>query len=159
MEISRYLIDDEAYSEQKQTRFFYPFYVGIDIGSDFHVAACIPFEKFRNEREWKRTKTLKFNSDSQGITELIRALEEIQNQLGYKPEDFFILLEPTGGHYSYLIVRVLLDRGYSIYQVENRQSKIFANASLDLMRNPMKLMRELWPIWGGIRPCIQTCVP
>ncbi|MBA9084936.1 hypothetical protein FHR92_001397 [Fontibacillus solani] len=75
---------------------------------------------------------MKFNSDSQGITKFIHALEDIQAQFGYKPQDFFILLEPTGGHYSYLVVRVLLDRGYSIYQVENKAVKDFRERQLGL---------------------------
>ncbi len=123
------LTDTSIIEDQDNSRAFYPFYVGIDIGSDFHVAACIPFEKFRSEKKWKRSETMKLNSDSQGITKFIHALEDIQAQFEYKPQDFFILLEPTGGHYSYLVVRVLLDRGYSIYQVENKAVKDFVNAS------------------------------
>ncbi len=126
------LTDTSIIEDQDNSRAFYPFYVGIDIGSDFHVAACIPFEKFRSEKEWKRSKTMKFNSDSQGITKFIHALEDIQAQFGFKPQDFFILLEPTGGHYSYLVVRVLLDRGYSIYQVENKAVKDFRERQLGL---------------------------
>ncbi|CAH8716373.1 IS110 family transposase [Paenibacillus thiaminolyticus] len=41
-------------------------------------------------------------------------------------------MEPTGGHYSYLVVRVLLDRGYSIYQVENKAVKDFRERQLGL---------------------------
>ncbi|MHC0564898.1 IS110 family transposase [Paenibacillus sp. MAH-36] len=131
--LNNFMLTDTSIIEgQDNSRSFYPFYVGIDIGSDFHVAACIPFEKFRSEKEWKRSKTMKFNSDSQGITKFIHALEDIQAQLGYKPQDFFILLEPTGGHYSYLVVRVLLDRGYSIYQVENKAVKDFRERQLGL---------------------------
>ncbi|SFR27602.1 MULTISPECIES: IS110 family transposase [unclassified Paenibacillus] len=126
------LTDTSIIEDQDNSRAFYPFYVGIDIGSDFHVAACIPFEKFRSEKEWKRSKTMKFNSDSQGITKFIHALEDIEAQFEYKPQDFFILLEPTGGHYSYLVVRVLLDRGYSIYQVENKAVKDFRERQLGL---------------------------
>ncbi|MEJ3717687.1 hypothetical protein WGM54_06675 [Paenibacillus polymyxa] len=39
------LTDTSIIEDQDNSRAFYPFYVGIDIGSDFHVAACIPFEK------------------------------------------------------------------------------------------------------------------
>ncbi|WP_240419376.1 hypothetical protein [Paenibacillus periandrae] len=42
------LTDTSLIEDQDNSRAFYPFYVGIDIGSDFHVAACIPFEKFRS---------------------------------------------------------------------------------------------------------------
>lgn len=133
MDLVDFSLNDAGTNEsQTFSRVFYPFYVGIDIGSDFHVAACIPFEKFRIEKEWKRSKTMKFNSDSQGITKFIHALEDIQGQFGYKPQDFFILLEPTGGYYSYLIVRVLRDRGYSIYQVENKAVKDFRERQLGL---------------------------
>lgn len=71
-------------------------------------------------------------TDSQGITKFIHALEDIQAQFGYKSQDFFILLEPTGGQYSYLVVRVLLDRGYTIYQVENKAVKDFRERQLGL---------------------------
>jgi hypothetical protein len=79
------LTDTSIIEDRDNSRAFYPFYVGIDIGSDFHVAACIPFEKFRSEKEWKRSKTMKFNSDSQGIIKFIHALEDIQAQFGINP--------------------------------------------------------------------------
>jgi hypothetical protein len=89
MELNNFPLNDAGTNERQiNSRVFYPFYVGEVIGSDFHVAACIPFEKLRSEKEWKRTKTMKFNSDSQGITKFIHALEDIQTQFGYKPHDF-----------------------------------------------------------------------
>ncbi|MGG4397297.1 hypothetical protein ABEX25_23610 [Paenibacillus thiaminolyticus] len=73
--MNNFILTDARINEgQDNSKSFYPFYVGIDIGSDFHVAAYIPFEKFRSEKEWKRSKTMKFNSDSQGITKFIHAL-------------------------------------------------------------------------------------
>ncbi|MEC0144673.1 hypothetical protein [Paenibacillus alginolyticus] len=73
----------------------------------------------------KNGNVLKFNSDSEGISKFIREIEEIHINLEYKPKDFLILMEPTGGHFSYLIMRVLLDRGYHLYQVENKAVKDF----------------------------------
>lgn len=125
-------ISETTESNQSGLRTYYPFFVGIDIGADFHVAACIPFEKFRVEKEWKRQKTMKFNSDSEGIVKFLTALKEIQNTFGHTPGDFCILLEPTGGHYSYLVTTVLMDLGYSIYQVENNSVKKFREDQLGL---------------------------
>lgn len=95
-------LQDEKANSKKAKRLWYPFYVGIDIGADFHMASCIPLDSFR-DGTWKRKKTMKFDADSMGISDFLKALFQIQEQFGVKPEDFFVLLEPTGGHYSYLI--------------------------------------------------------
>ncbi|WP_258171248.1 IS110 family transposase [Paenibacillus sp. R14(2021)] len=111
---------------------WYQFYVGLDIGADFHVAACIPFEKFRSEKEWKRQKTMKFYSDGKGIIDFLSQLGNIRKGFGLEPSDFFILLEPTGGHYSYLVMKVLLDEGYHLFQVKNKSVKDFRERQLGL---------------------------
>ncbi|MGK5509124.1 hypothetical protein [Brevibacillus formosus] len=124
-------MDKQLIAEEKQSRQnfvnnkWYEFYVGLDIGADFHVAACIPFGKFRNEKEWKRQKTMKFHSDSKGIIDFLSELRNIRETFGVTPSDFFILLEPIGGHYSYLVMKVLLDEGYHLFQVENKSVKDF----------------------------------
>ncbi|MFI8716096.1 hypothetical protein [Brevibacillus brevis] len=93
------LIAEDKHSKQSfGLNKWYEFYVGLDIGADFHVAACIPFGKFRNEKEWKRQKTMKFHSDSKGIIDFLSELKKLQETFGLSPSDFFILLEPTGGH-------------------------------------------------------------
>lgn len=120
---------DEGKSKIPQERMWYPFYVGIDIGADFHVASCIQMEAFR-DGTWKRQKTMKFNADSFGISDFLSALKKIQVQFGLNPEDFFMLLEPTGGHYSFLIQRILLNEGYSLFQVENKAVKEFRENTL-----------------------------
>ncbi|MEE4562582.1 MULTISPECIES: transposase [Paenibacillus] len=145
------LTDTSIIEDQDNSRAFYPFYVGIAIGSNFHVAACIPFEKFRSEKEWKRSKTMKFNSDSQGITKFIHALEDIQTQFEYKPQDFFILLEPTGGYYSYLVVRVLLDRGYSIDK--QIASLLYGNKEEGYKPHPYTKILMSFPIMSESMAC------
>ncbi|WP_237899061.1 IS110 family transposase [Brevibacillus brevis] len=127
------LIAEEKHSRQRfESNKWYEFYVGLDIGADFHVAACIPFGKFRNEKEWKRQKTMKFHSDSKGIIDFLSELRKIRETFGLTPSDFFILLEPTGGHYSYLVMKVLLDEGYHLFQVENKSVKDFRERQLGL---------------------------
>lgn len=68
---------------------WYQFYVGLDIGADFHVAACIPFDKFRSEKEWKRQKTMKFYSDSKGIIDFLAQLRNIREAFGLHPSELF----------------------------------------------------------------------
>ncbi|WP_103108501.1 IS110 family transposase [Brevibacillus reuszeri] len=125
-------ITDTKHETSTQQRAWYPFYVGVDIGADFHVASCISIEQFRTDKAWKRTKTMKFNADSKGIHNFLNALKDIQIKFGLSPKDFFILLEPTGGHYSYLLMRVLLNEGYELYQVENKAVKDFRERQLGI---------------------------
>ncbi|TBL78465.1 hypothetical protein [Paenibacillus thalictri] len=40
-------ISIEVEKHKSEINKWYQFYVGLDIGADFHVAACISFEKFR----------------------------------------------------------------------------------------------------------------
>ena len=65
--------------KDQESRKFYQFYVGIDIGASFHVASCIRYDAFLDPKgiAWKRTKTLKFNSDSVGIAEFLSAFKQI----------------------------------------------------------------------------------
>ncbi|MED4583639.1 IS110 family transposase [Brevibacillus choshinensis] len=116
---------------QKFVRLFYPIYVGVDIGADFHVATCITPEQLRDGK-WKRAKTMKFDADSSGITDFLSALKVVQDHLGLKPIDFFVLMEPTGGHYSFLLQQVLLNAGYSLHMVENSSVKKFREETLGI---------------------------
>lgn len=118
--------ETEAHNEQESQK-FYQFYVGIDIGASFHVASCIRYDAFLDPKgiAWKRTKTLKFNSDSVGIVEFLSALKQIEEQFNLNKDDFLILLEPTGGHYSYLVQQVLLNEGYDLFQIENKAVGVF----------------------------------
>ncbi|XOS94324.1 IS110 family transposase [Brevibacillus laterosporus] len=126
----------ENYSDDKgqDIRKFYQFYVGIDIGASFHVASCIKFDAFLDPKgiAWKRTKTMKFNSDSAGIAEFLEALKQIEGQFNITRDDFLILLEPTGGHYSYLVQQVLLNEGYQLFQVENKAVGEFRKKNLGI---------------------------
>ncbi|GAB6254019.1 IS110 family transposase [Bacillus cereus] len=125
---------DEPKEEQENKRKVYQFFVGIDIGASFHVAACIPFQAFLDPkgREWKRAKTMKFNADSMGMTQFLEALEQTKKQFGLQKEDFLVLLEPTGGHYSYLLQQVLLKSKYEVYLVENSAVKDFREKQLGI---------------------------
>lgn len=120
--------------EEINSRKFYQFYVGIDIGASFHVASCIKFDAFLDPKgiSWKRTKTMKFNSDSAGIAEFLVALKNIEKQFDLTEKDFLILLEPTGGHYSYLVQQVLLNEGYDLFQVENKAVGEFRKNNLGI---------------------------
>lgn len=70
-------------------------------------------------------KTLKFNSDSVGIAEFLNALKQIEELFNLNKEDFLILLELTGGHYSYLVQQVLLNEGFELFQIENKAVEEF----------------------------------
>jgi len=120
--------------ETIQERKMYQFFIGIDIGSSFHVASCIHFQAFLDPKgqEWKRSKTMKFNADSAGITSILNAFKQVERQFGVQRDDFFILLEPTGGHYSFLIQQVLLYEGYTLFQVENKAVKNFRESHLGI---------------------------
>ncbi|RNB84698.1 hypothetical protein EDM56_21580 [Brevibacillus fluminis] len=75
---------------------------------------------------------MKFYSDGKGIIDFRTQLGNIQEGFGLDPSDFFILLEPTGRHYSYLVMKVLLDEGYHLFQVENKSVKDFRERQLGL---------------------------
>lgn len=132
--ITPFSYGNDAQNRQEEQRKFYQFYVGIDIGASFHVASCIQFDAFLDPKgiAWKRTKTMKFNSDSAGIADFLMALEKIEKQFNLTKKDFLVLLEPTGGHYSYLIQQVLLNKGYDLYQVENRAVGEFRKNNLGI---------------------------
>lgn len=125
---------DEPSEEQEITRKKYQWFVGIDVGADFHVAACISFQTFTDPkgREWKRAKTMKFNADSAGLKQFLHALKNIEEQFDFNRDDFLILMEPTGGHYSYLLQQVLLQENYEVYLVENSAVKDFREKNLGI---------------------------
>ncbi|MBT2659325.1 IS110 family transposase [Bacillus sp. ISL-18] len=132
--ITPFSYGNDTHNDNQAKRKFYQFYVGIDIGASFHVASCIPFDAFLDPKgvAWKRTKTMKFNSDSAGIAEFLKALEKIEKQFPLTKRDFLILLEPTGGHYSYLVQQVLLNEGYDLFQFENRAVAEFRKNNLGI---------------------------
>ncbi|MGG2093983.1 hypothetical protein AB1283_15150 [Bacillus sp. S13(2024)] len=68
--------------EDINSRKFYQFYVGMDIGVRFHVTSCIKFDAFLDHKgiAWKHTKTLKFSSDSTGIAEFLFALKHSKGE-------------------------------------------------------------------------------
>lgn len=123
------LIPKSENNEYSDTPRFNKFYVGIDIGYKFHVATCIPYTYFLDSKEpWKRSKAIQFNSDSNGLRKVLESLQSVSNN----PKDFFILMEPTGGHYGYLVMRYLLDIGYNLFQVENKAVKDFRERQLGI---------------------------
>lgn len=127
---------------------FHRFYVGIDIGYKFHVAACIQREQFLDPNQaWKRAKTLKFTSDSSGLSMVLSALEEVSRD----PRDFFILMEPTGGHYAYVVLKLLMDKGYEVFQVENRGVKDFRERTLGLREKSDQIDARVMAYMGFYR--------
>ena len=124
---------------------FHKFYVGIDIGYKFHVAACIPLENFLDTKEsWKKTKTIKFDSDSKGLHQVLDAL----NIVSKNPKDFFILMEPTGGHYGFTIMTLLLSLGYDLFQVENKAVKDFRERSLGIKEKSDQIDAKIMAYMG-----------
>lgn len=135
-------------SESMPAFTFHRFYVGIDIGYKFHVAACIQREMFLDANQaWKRAKTLKFNSDSAGLTLVLSALEQVSRD----PRDFFILMEPTGGHYAYVVMKLLMDRGYNVFQVENRAVKDFRERTLEIREKSDQIDARVMAYMGFYR--------
>jgi transposase len=132
--ITPFSYGNDPHTDHQVQRKFYQFYVGIDIGASFHVASCIPFDAFLDPKgiAWKRTKTMKFNADSSGIAEFLEALRKIERQFSMTKKDFLILLEPTGGHYSYLVQQVLLNEGYELFQIENSAVGEFREKNLGI---------------------------
>lgn len=127
---------------------FHRFYVGIDIGYKFHVAACIQRELFLDPNQsWKRAKTLKFNSDSEGLSLILSALEQVSGN----PRDFFILMEPTGGHYAYVVMKLLMERGYDLFQVENRAVKDFRERTLKIQEKSDQIDSRVMAYMGFYR--------
>lgn len=98
------------------------YYVGIDVGYREHVACCIPLALFnpgKGKERWRSAKCPKFASSSTGYKVLQRYLD-IHSQ---NPADFIILHEATGGHYALSLTTYLRNRGYSVWQVDNRAVK------------------------------------
>jgi transposase len=137
---------------------FHQFYVGIDIGYKFHEAACIPVGYFTDAKQaWKKTKTLKFNADGEGITSLLQAL----NEVSHNPKDFCVLMEPTGGYYGFVVMKVLEQTGYNTFLVENKAVKDFRERSLGIQEKSdridskvmayMGFQKALTPSMHGIR--------
>src|SRR5262245_45945935 len=83
-------------------------YVGIDVGYREHVVAACPLTTFNRHRSgdaWKRAKALRFGSDADGFLKLQAYLSEFSPN----PDDFLVLLEPTGGYYAVAIQAYLLE--------------------------------------------------
>jgi transposase len=108
---------------------FHKFYVGVDIGFKFHEASCISFGAFTDTNaSWKRSKTIKFNSDGEGIDKLISSLKAVSRNV----KDFCVLMEPTGGYYGFVVMSVLLGEGYPVFYVENKAVKDFRERNLGI---------------------------
>lgn len=93
-------------------------FVGIDVGYKTHVACACPGALFNTKRYpdgWKRAKTHHFSSDTTGFKSLQRYLDKFSAN----PADFLILCEPTGGYYGLALQIYLLNKHYSLLQVEN----------------------------------------
>ncbi len=108
---------------------FHDYYVGIDIGYKFHEASCIPKDSFYDRKQsWKKSETIKFNSDGDGICRLLSFLKSYSAE----PSNFCLLLEPTGGYFGYVLIQAMIKAGYQVNLVENRAVKDFREKSLGL---------------------------
>jgi transposase len=97
-------------------------YVGIDVGYREHVAVAIPLATFlapRRKDQWQRAAPLSFSNDSAGFRRLLAYLKKASTS----PDDFLVLLEPTGGFYGLNLQYFLVSEGYPLLQVENRAVK------------------------------------
>lgn len=145
--------------EPQNTR-FYSFYVGIDIGYKFHVAACISYEELQDPKNvWKKKKTQKINADSAGIATFLDFLREVEDSNKISPKDFFILLEPTGGNYGYIIMKALIDRGYTLYQVKNKAVKDFRETALGMKEKSDEIDARVMAYMGyhkSLNPALQS---
>jgi transposase len=94
-------------------------YVGVDIGYRHHVACAIPFSMFNVHKygkdQWKRAKVIKFPTDANGFNDFLQHLSGFSQN----PQDFLVLMEPTGGYYAMAVMMFLLNQGYAVMQVEN----------------------------------------
>jgi hypothetical protein len=66
---AKWLIEAEMFNRTIDHRHTFDFkmFIGLDIGADFHLAACIPFDKVG---EWKRQKTTISEANGKGIFSL-----------------------------------------------------------------------------------------
>jgi transposase len=132
-------------TEERRQEPIFRWYAGIDIGYKFHEAACIPFEVFcRRNDSWKRTKTLKFNSDSEGIHALLEALAEASPN----PKEFCVLMEPTGGFYGFVVMKVLQEHGYNVFYVENKGVKDFREKTLGIAEKTDRIDAKVMAYMG-----------
>ena len=70
------------------------YYVGIDIGYREHVAVVIRLSTFlKGEKHWKKAKAIHFASSQKGLEQLLQYFTGFSSD----PQEFVILLEPTGG--------------------------------------------------------------
>ncbi len=138
----------------------YSFYVGIDIGYKFHVAACISHEELHDSKGlWKKKKTRKINADSDGIAGFLNFLREVGECNQISPKNFFILLEPTGGNYGYIIMKALIDIGYTLYQVKNKAVKDFRECSLGIKEKSDEIDARVMAYMGyykSLNPALQS---
>jgi hypothetical protein len=77
------------------------------------------FNVHKYKDNWKRTKPISFSSDATGFDKLLRYLRTLSEN----EQDFLILMEPTGGYYAMALMMFLLNRGYTVLQVENTTVK------------------------------------
>jgi hypothetical protein len=71
----------------------------------------------------------------------------VADRNGISPKGFFILLEPTGGNYGYIIMKALIDIGYTLYQVKNKAVKDFRESSLGIKEKSDEIDACFdWPI-------------
>ncbi|MBP2639662.1 MAG: transposase family protein [Firmicutes bacterium] len=118
---------------QPQTHFFY---VGIDIGYKFHEASCIIDKAFSDmQQSWKRSNTIRFNADGEGISHLLQFFSSASSN----PLDFCILLEPTGGYYGFALIEVLKQQGYVVHFVDNKAVKDFRERNLGIREKSDKI--------------------
>jgi transposase len=93
------------------------FYLGIDIGRHFHVAALVGRTLFEaRPSPWEKVSTFQFATTREGFDRLSAFLES----RGATPQNCLAAMEPTGGYYSRTIFAWLRKRGYGALWVKNQ---------------------------------------
>jgi len=104
-------------------------YVGLDVGYREHVAAACPLQVFnvvRNPDGWKRVHTIHFASDAAGFGRFQRYLDRLSND----PDNFLILLEPTGSYGLTVLLYPVWARATACCRSRTEPSKTTGRRSL-----------------------------
>ncbi len=103
-------------------------YVGIDVHSREHLAAVMPVSLLKLPgATWKKVKPLRIKNN---IEDFKRLDVVIKSHIS-EPDEVAIAVDHTGGHYSEPITYFLQARGYAVYYLETKATKVARERLLD----------------------------
>lgn len=103
-------------------------YVGIDVHSREHVAAVLPISLLELPgTPWGKVKPITIRNSIEDFERLETAIKSHVST----PEEVAIAVDNTGGHYSEPITYFLLTKGYSVYYLEAKATKVAKERLLD----------------------------